>query len=68
MNSVGHSLTGYGSTLRLVDVVNAMMTGTSARWQAEHETWAIDGGVDHDGDALDVSVAIEGDVIVVTVY
>lgn len=50
------------------DVVSALLSATSARWQADHGTWAVDGGVDRDGDSLDARVAIEADLIIVTVY
>jgi hypothetical protein len=50
------------------DVLNALVSATSARWQHEQETWRVDGGVDCDGDDLTVIVDLEADVIVVTIF
>ena len=50
------------------DVINALLTSTTARWQADHQSWAVDGGVDVDGDDLGVRVNIEADLIIRTVY
>jgi len=50
------------------DVRAALITARSSRWQADRETWRITGGVDLDGDELVVIVALEADVVVVTVF
>ena len=48
------------------DVCRALVTSTSATWQAEHLSWRVSGGVDLDGDGLTIVVDIEADVIVIT--
>lgn len=55
-----------GATRR--DVTHALTTATSARWQADHESWLIEEGVDLDGDELSVACVIENGVLVVTIY
>ncbi|HWO22455.1 MAG TPA: DUF4258 domain-containing protein [Kofleriaceae bacterium] len=50
------------------DVRNALLTATSARWQADEGTWKVDGGHDREGDELTVAVSIEADVVVVTLF
>jgi hypothetical protein len=50
------------------DVLNALISATSAGWQHDHETWRVGGGVDLDGDDLTVIVGLEADVIVVTMF
>ena len=49
------------------DCRRALATATRAASQA-NETWRVTGGRDVDGDDLTVVVAIEGGVLVVTVY
>lgn len=50
------------------DVRRALETGTAARGQADRDNWRVSGGVDLAGDELTVVVAIEADLIVVTVF
>ena len=50
------------------DVINALITATSATYQPERFNWRVDGGADRDGDALCVIVDLEADVIVVTLF
>jgi hypothetical protein len=50
------------------DVRSALLGATTAAHQPERDTWRIAGGSDTDGDDLTVIVAIEADVIVVTVF
>ena len=50
------------------DVLNALLSATTASWQHDHETWRVGGGVDRDGDDLTVIVDLEADVIVVTIF
>lgn len=50
------------------DVENGLLTATTCAWQDDHQTWHCEGGVDCDGDDIEVSVVIDADVVVVTVY
>ena len=52
---------------RKADVVNALLSATVATWQADHQTWLVKGGVDLDGDDLDVARLVEAAVLVITV-
>jgi hypothetical protein len=52
----------------LADVQNAILTATRAFWQADHLSWKVVGGVDLDGDGLDVALELTGDLLVRTVY
>jgi hypothetical protein len=49
------------------DVRKALLTATAADWQVDHQTWHVTGGTDTDGDDLTCNVAIEADVVVVTI-
>lgn len=50
------------------DVVNALVTATSAVWQPDRSTWKVSGGSDLDRDDLTVAVDIQADVVVVTIF
>jgi hypothetical protein len=51
------------------DIRSAILTAKYAEWRADASTWKLCGGVDIDGDGLDVAVAIEGhEVRIVTLY
>jgi hypothetical protein len=50
------------------DVCNALLTAKEAAHDPERDRWKVSGGTDLDGDALKVMVAIEADVIVVTLF
>jgi hypothetical protein len=50
------------------DVKRALVTARRAVWQDDHGTWRVVGGVDLDGDELQVAVDVQADVIVVTVF
>jgi hypothetical protein len=51
------------------DLESAVRTSMSAVWSAEHGSWRLSGGVDLDGEALAVAVAIDGTVVkVITVF
>ena len=50
------------------DVIRALLTALSATWQSNHGTWSVEGGIDRVGDDLTVIVAIEADLIVITVF
>jgi hypothetical protein len=52
----------------IMDVCSALLSATGVRWQADRETWRVEGGVDLDGDDLVVIVVLEADVVVVTVF
>jgi hypothetical protein len=52
----------------LADVQNALLTASYARWQEEHGSWRITGGVDLDGDDLSVAIEFTGDLLVRTVF
>lgn len=55
-------------SVQLGDIAAALASATSASYQADRDTWRIDGGLDLDGDELTVIVAFEDGVVVVTVY
>ena len=50
------------------DVCHALLTAKGAAHDPERDRWIVSGGMDLDGDALKVVVAIEADVIVVTLF
>ena len=50
------------------DVRNALLTATSAVWQADRQNWRVDGGVDRVGDELTAVVDIWADLVVVTIF
>jgi hypothetical protein len=50
------------------DVCNALITATSTAHDPERDRWKVTGGADLDGDVLSVVVAIEANVIVVTLF
>lgn len=51
------------------DVRSAVLSATTATWRADDQSWRLSGGVDLDGEALSVAVAIEGHVVrVITVF
>lgn len=52
----------------LADVQNALLTATGASWQAEHGSWKVVGGVDLDGDGLNVALEFTSDLLVRTVF
>ena len=52
----------------LADVRNALLTATGAFWQVEHGSWKVIGGVDLDGDGLDVALEFTADLLVRTVF
>jgi len=52
----------------LADVQNALLTATRASWQSEHGSWKVVGGIDLDGDGLDVALELTGDLLVRTVF
>jgi hypothetical protein len=49
------------------DVRKSLLTATAATWQHPHQTFHVTGGVDTDGDGLTCNVAIEADVVVITI-
>lgn len=55
-------------SVQLGDIAAALASARSATYQADRETWRIDGGLDLDGDELTVIVVFEDGVVVVTVY
>jgi uncharacterized protein DUF4258 len=50
------------------DVCNALLTAKGAAHEPQRDRWKVSGGTDLEGDALKVVVAIEADVIVVTLF
>lgn len=50
------------------DVIRALLTASRARWQSNHGTWCVEGGIDRAGDDLTVIVVIEADLVVITVF
>ena len=50
------------------DVFHAAMTAVNVRYQADRRTWKATGGTDLDGEDLTLVIAIEADVIVVTIF
>lgn len=51
------------------DVENAVLTSKSATWRPDDRSWKLTGGVDLDGDGLDVAVSITGnEVKIITVF
>lgn len=50
------------------DVLRAVATATRARHQPHGGTWRVLGGADLVGDDLTVIVALEGQVVVVTIF
>ena len=44
-----------------LDVANAIWTATTAVYRAEDDSWRLAGGVDLDGDSLDVVLAFKDD-------
>ena len=50
------------------DVRRALMTATSAVYQPDRDNYRVTGGTDTDGDDMDVVVAIEADLLIVTVF
>lgn len=50
------------------DVEHALLGSTSATEQHDRGSWRLTGGVDFDGDDLTVIVALEADVVVVTLF
>jgi hypothetical protein len=49
-------------------VCNALLTAKGAAHDPERDRWKVTGGTDREGDVLKVVVAIEADVIVVTLF
>ena len=47
---------------------HALLGATSATEQRDRGCWRVQGGVDLDGDDLTVIVALEADVVVVTLF
>lgn len=56
----------HGATPR--DVVTAIVTAWTARYQTERNNWKLTGGVDRSGDPLVVVVAFVGNLLVVTIF
>lgn len=50
------------------DVLFALDTATRATWQDDRENWRVSGGTDEDREPLGAIVALEDDVIVITVF
>jgi hypothetical protein len=50
------------------DVCEALVTAKRAEHEVQRDRWTVRGGEDTDGDPLNVVVAIEADVIVVTLF
>ncbi len=50
------------------DVCNALVTATGATHEPERDRWKVTGGTDLDSDGLTVVVAIEADIIIVTLF
>jgi len=50
------------------DVENALLDATTATRQSDRDNWRVEGGADLDGDELTVIVALEADVVIVTVF
>ncbi len=53
------------------DIDAALLSATSAHYQANRDTWKVLGGCDLDGDALAVVVAVEEEMVrvrIVTVF
>ena len=50
------------------DIKAGLVSANSATWQADRANWKVDGGVDTDGDEITIIVAIDGDVLVVTLF
>jgi hypothetical protein len=51
------------------DLESAIKTAKSAQWDTEHNNWKLSGGVDLDGDALEIALDINGTTVkVVTVF
>ncbi len=50
------------------DILSAIATATTAAYQADRDTWKVSGGTDTDGEDLTLAVAIEANLIVVTIF
>lgn len=55
-----------GATER--DVCSALLSGTNAAHNVAKDNYVVSGGCDIDGDDLTVAVAIEADVVVITLF
>lgn len=66
----GHALDQmHERNVQIADVYQSLQTAKEARWQEDHGTWKLVGGLDMDGDELVLAVAIrDHDVKVVTVF
>ena len=66
----GHAVDQMGDrNVQASDLRHAIVTATSAKWQADHGTWLLTGGRDTEGAGLTIAVAIEAAaVVVVTVF
>jgi hypothetical protein len=49
------------------DVTEALLSSSEAVYQRDRRNWKVVGGVDRDGDDLTVVVAIEADLVIITV-
>jgi len=54
-----------GVTVR--DLLAAIISATTARHEDEHK-YRVEGGIDEDGDPLTIVVAIEADLLVITIF
>ena len=54
--------------IQRADVRHALLTAKVANWQADRVCWRVSGGYDLAGDDLAVIVAIEDDLLIITVF
>ena len=47
-----------GRSIKWADFQSALLTAVKAMWQEEHGTWKLTGGVDRDGEPLNVAVIV----------
>ena len=50
------------------DIESAVSSATSATHDTERGTWKLTGGSDVDGDTLTVCVAVNGEILVVSIF
>lgn len=50
------------------DVRHALVTATSTLCQSDRASWRLEGGFDLDGDDLVVVLAVEANVLIITVF
>ena len=51
-----------------IDVINAILTATSAHYQVDRDNWQIRGGCDRGGDALTVIAYFAANLMIITVF